>query len=35
MGTVYCGSGRADRTVRIEAARLIELVGPKIEELSQ
>ncbi|MFE9359662.1 aminoacyl-tRNA deacylase [Streptomyces olivaceoviridis] len=35
MGTVYCGSGRADRTVRIEAAHLIELVGPKIEELSQ
>ncbi|MGW3465473.1 aminoacyl-tRNA deacylase [Streptomyces olivaceoviridis] len=35
MGTVYCGSGRADRTVRIEAAQLIELVGPKIEELSQ
>jgi Cys-tRNA(Pro)/Cys-tRNA(Cys) deacylase len=34
MGTVYCGSGRADRTVVIEAARLIELVGPKIEELS-
>lgn len=35
MGTVYCGSGRADRTVQIEAAQLIELVGPKIEELSQ
>ncbi|MFH9086516.1 aminoacyl-tRNA deacylase [Streptomyces sp. NPDC017673] len=35
MGTVYCGSGRADRTVRIEAAQLIELVGPKVEELSQ
>ncbi|MEV5432003.1 YbaK/EbsC family protein [Streptomyces sp. NPDC052701] len=34
MGTVYCGSGRADRTVRIEAARLVELVNPKIEELS-
>ncbi|MFF7415378.1 aminoacyl-tRNA deacylase [Streptomyces lydicus] len=34
MGTVYCGSGRADRTVQIEAARLIELVNPKIEELS-
>ncbi|MDN3060082.1 aminoacyl-tRNA deacylase [Streptomyces hygroscopicus] len=34
MGIVYCGSGRADRTVVIEAARLIELVGPKIEELA-
>jgi Cys-tRNA(Pro)/Cys-tRNA(Cys) deacylase len=34
MDVVYCGSGRADRTVRIEAARLIELVGPAIEELS-
>lgn len=34
MGTVYCGSGRADRTVQIAAARLIELVNPKIEELS-
>ena len=34
MSTVYCGSGRADRTVKIEAQQLIELVGPKIEELS-
>ncbi|MFJ6697137.1 aminoacyl-tRNA deacylase [Streptomyces sp. NPDC091272] len=34
MGTVYCGSGRADRTVRIEAAQLIALVEPKVEELS-
>lgn len=34
MGTVYCGSGRADRTVQIEAAQLIALVKPKIEELS-
>ncbi|AYN38231.1 hypothetical protein D9753_04015 [Streptomyces dangxiongensis] len=34
MDIVYCGSGRADRTVRIEAGRLIELVAPRIEELS-
>ncbi|MGW1365211.1 aminoacyl-tRNA deacylase [Streptomyces chartreusis] len=34
MGTVYCGSGRADRTVQIEAAQLVELVNPKIDELS-
>ncbi|GAA2255789.1 hypothetical protein GCM10010145_24970 [Streptomyces ruber] len=34
MGTVYCGSGRADRTVVVEAARLIELVRPRVEELS-
>ncbi|MCS0606273.1 YbaK/EbsC family protein [Streptomyces sp. LP11] len=34
MGTVYCGSGRADRTVRIEAADLTGLVQPRIEELS-
>lgn len=28
MGTVFCGSGRADRTVEIEAKALVELVQP-------
>ena len=30
MGTVYCGSGRANRTVKIEAKTLIALVRPVI-----
>jgi Cys-tRNA(Pro)/Cys-tRNA(Cys) deacylase len=30
MGTVFCGSGRADRTVKIEAKTLIDLVRPII-----
>ena len=30
MDTVYCGSGRADRTVKIEAKTLIDLVRPII-----
>jgi hypothetical protein len=30
MRTVYCGSGRADRTVQIEAKTLIDLVRPVI-----
>jgi Cys-tRNA(Pro)/Cys-tRNA(Cys) deacylase len=30
MGTVFCGSGRADRTVEIEAKALVELVHPTI-----
>lgn len=34
MGTVYCGSGRADRTVRIAVTTLIDLVKPRLEELS-
>jgi Cys-tRNA(Pro)/Cys-tRNA(Cys) deacylase len=34
MGTVFCGSGLAHRTIRIEADHLIELVDPRIEALS-
>jgi len=30
MGAVFCGSGRADRTVKIEAKSLIDLVRPII-----
>lgn len=30
MGTVYCGSGRADQTVQVEAKALIDLVRPVI-----
>ena len=30
MDTVFCGSGRADRTVEIEAKTLIDLVRPII-----
>jgi Cys-tRNA(Pro)/Cys-tRNA(Cys) deacylase len=30
MRTVYCGSGRADRTVQIEAKTLIDLLQPVI-----
>lgn len=30
MDTVYCGSGRADQTVKIEAKTLIDLVRPII-----
>lgn len=30
MGTVYCGSGRADQTVRIDADTLVALVRPVV-----
>lgn len=33
MGSVYCGSGRADRTVEIEAKTLIDLVQPIVAQL--
>jgi len=33
MGSVYCGSGRADRTVQIEAETLVDLVRPVIAPL--
>jgi Cys-tRNA(Pro)/Cys-tRNA(Cys) deacylase len=33
MGVVYCGSGRADQTVQIEAKALVELVQPVIAPL--
>lgn len=33
MGVVYCGSGRADHTVEIEAKTLVELVEPIVAPL--
>ncbi|NJP89877.1 hypothetical protein HCN51_10540 [Nonomuraea sp. FMUSA5-5] len=33
MGTVYCGSGRPDRTIEIDADVLIEVVKPRLAEL--
>jgi Cys-tRNA(Pro)/Cys-tRNA(Cys) deacylase len=35
MGRVYCGSGRPDRTVEIDAAALIALVRPTVAEVTQ
>jgi prolyl-tRNA editing enzyme YbaK/EbsC (Cys-tRNA(Pro) deacylase) len=32
--TVYCGSGRADQTVQIEAETLIDLVRPVIASVT-
>jgi len=34
MGVVYCGSGRADQTVRIAAEVLIQLVGPRLAAIT-
>ncbi|WP_309111506.1 YbaK/EbsC family protein [Saccharothrix sp.] len=34
MGTVYCGSGRDDETVQVEAADLVALVQPVLAEVS-
>lgn len=34
MGTVYCGSGRADRTVRTDAGALVRLVRPLVARVS-
>ncbi|MEU8197955.1 YbaK/EbsC family protein [Microbispora amethystogenes] len=34
MGEVYCGSGRADRTIRIDVRDLIGLVKPTLTVLS-
>jgi Cys-tRNA(Pro)/Cys-tRNA(Cys) deacylase len=34
MGRVYCGSGRADRTVEVEAGELLRLVRPIVARIS-
>jgi Cys-tRNA(Pro)/Cys-tRNA(Cys) deacylase len=35
MGTVYCGSGRPDRTVEVEATTLIDVVAPIIAPVTK
>ncbi|EIV92379.1 hypothetical protein FraQA3DRAFT_1928 [Frankia sp. QA3] len=35
MGVVFCGSGRADRTIQVDVGHLIELVEPIFDELSR
>ncbi|MFE6334288.1 aminoacyl-tRNA deacylase [Streptomyces sp. NPDC057798] len=36
MGTVYCGSGRADRSVEVEAADLLRLAGtPLVADVAE
>lgn len=35
MGTVYCGSGRPDRTVEVDAGTLIDVVHPIIASVTK
>ncbi|WP_447008046.1 aminoacyl-tRNA deacylase [Saccharothrix isguenensis] len=34
MGTVYCGSGRADETVEVDAASLVDVVRPVVTDVA-
>ncbi|MBW4717087.1 aminoacyl-tRNA deacylase [Saccharothrix obliqua] len=34
MGTVYCGSGRADETIEVAAASLVALVDPVLADVA-
>lgn len=34
MGSVYCGSGRADRTIKVDASGLLRAAKPELGELS-
>jgi Cys-tRNA(Pro)/Cys-tRNA(Cys) deacylase len=34
MGSIYCGSGRADETIEVEAVALIEVVKPLLARIT-